>query len=98
MNFDCKSEMREKLETILKDNKVVLVSGLDCPPCKKIKKLFQDNSIKFFDADVGHPDNDELFYCIYEKSNSGFIPQIFLNSQYIGGYIEGITYFNQGKF
>lgn len=98
MSAYCQPEMREKLDKILNENKVVVVSSLGCPPCKKIKKLFKDNSINFFDTDISHPDYEDLFYCIYEKSKSRFVPQIFLESQYIGGYTEGLSHFTQGKF
>lgn len=98
MSAYCQPELRERLDKILNENKLVVVSSLGCPPCKKIKKLLKDNSVNFYDTDISHPDHEDLFYCIYEKSKSRYVPQIFLNSNYIGGYSEGLNHFSEGKF
>ena len=98
MTSNCQPEMREKLDKILNENKLVVVSSLGCPPCRKIKKLFKDNSINFFDTDITNPDYEDLFQCIYEKSKSRYVPQIFMNANYIGGYTEGLNHFTEGKF
>jgi glutaredoxin len=98
MSSYCDMEMREKFDKILNENKLVVVSSTGCPPCKKIKKLFKDNSINFHETDITNPDNEDLFYCIYEKSKSRFVPQIFHNANYIGGYTEGLSHFLEGKF
>jgi glutaredoxin len=98
MNPYCQPEMREKLENILRENKIVVISSLGCPPCRKIKTLLNKNSIKFFDTDISNPDYEELFYCVYEKSKSRYVPQIFFDTNYIGGYNEGVNYFIEGKF
>lgn len=98
MNPFCSEEMRKKFDQILNQNKLVVISSLGCPPCRKIKELFKSNSINFFEADISNPDNEELFYCIYEKSKSRFVPQIFFEKSFIGGYTEGLNNFTEGKF
>ena len=94
----CNLEQREKVDKILSENKLVVFTSLGCPPCAQIKKLFNDNSIPFHNTDISHPENESLFYCIYEKSKSRYVPQVFLNKEYIGGYTEGLTHFTEGRF
>jgi glutaredoxin len=98
MNPYCSQEMRSKFENILTQNNLVVVSSLGCPPCKKIKQQFKENKISFHETDISDPDNEELFYCIYEKSKSRYVPQIFHNGSYIGGFTEGLNNLNEGKF
>lgn len=98
MNSKCSPESRKILENILSDNKIVLISHLGHPLCEKITKLFKHNSIDFLELDILHPDNEYLIYCLDEKTKSRFKPQLFLNSQYIGGYTEGLNHFVLGKF
>jgi len=98
MNSKCDHKIREKFQKILEENKLVIITKLGCPPCLKIKKLFNENSINYFETDINHPDYENYFYCIYEKSRVSFVPQIFLNSNYIGGYTEALNDYVKGKF
>ncbi len=98
MSANCQPELREKFEKILNENKLVVVSSFGCPPCKQIKNLFNEKSVKFFDTDISNEEHEDLFHCIYEKSKSRYVPQIFYNSSYIGGYNEGSKYLSEGKF
>ena len=93
MNPYCSEENRKKVDEILNNNNLVVVSSLGCPPCKKIKGAFNSNSIKYHETDISNPDNEELFYCIYEKSKSRYVPQIFLDGKYLGGYAEAMSHF-----
>jgi len=45
-----------------------------------------------------NPEYEDFFYCIYDKSHVRFVPHIFLNSNYICGYTEGLNYLVRGKF
>lgn len=98
MNSHCLAESKEKLDKLLGINKLVVISKLGHSPSNKIKKLLKENSIEFYEADITHPDFEDLFPCIYEKSKVRFAPQIFFNTEYIGGYTEGLNYLVQGKF
>lgn len=97
MNSHCTPELRKRFEKILSDNRVVIITKLGYTSCKKIEKLLKDNSIDYFEADMTHPDYKDLYYCVKEKTKSRFVPLIFLNADYIGGYTEGLNYFVQGK-
>lgn len=98
MNPYCSEENRKRFNEILNNNKVVAVCSLGCPPCKKIKAQFNSNNIQFHETNISDPDNEELFYCIYEKSKSRYVPQIFHNGSYLGGFTEAMNHLNQGKF
>ena len=98
MNSYCTPELKEKFDKILRENKIVVVSNLGHPFCEKLNKLFKKNSIDFFEMDMIHPEYDDLIPCIHEKSKSRFKPQIYVKSNYIGGYTEALNYFVLGKF
>lgn len=88
MSAECDTQSKELLDKMLKDNKIVVVSGVGCGACVKAKKILKSANIPYFEHDLTNSSDDGLFACIYDKTKSRYIPQIFINSKFIGGASE----------
>ncbi len=95
MNINCDRDIRNKLDKVLEDNKIVIMSLKGCPPCKKAKELLTTNKLPYHDISLS--DNQEFMDCLYEKTRSLYAPQIFINKEYIGGYQDLNNLHNSGK-
>jgi glutaredoxin 3 len=66
----------------------VLVYGMQgCLACVKAKDLLFKNSVKYSDMLITEMDDNDQ-ECLFAITRSSFVPQIFINSRYIGGYNE----------
>jgi glutaredoxin 3 len=95
MDAYCDEEIRKQFEEILEQNKIVVVSLPGCPPCKKAKELLKTNDIPFHDINIH--EREGYMECIYNKTRSQYAPQIFVKSNYIGGYQQLHLLHSSGK-
>lgn len=74
---------------------IIIYSTLSCPYCSKAKELLSHKNIEYTDIRVDlHP---ELREEMINKSGRKTVPQIFINSQPIGGCDDLYALENQGK-
>ena len=90
MSSNCTERAKIMRDDYLSKNKIFILSGRFCGYCLKAKNLLTKRNIEFEAIDIQNPSdadlNDELISCFYEKTNSLYIPQIFVDSKFIGGY------------
>jgi len=82
----CETEHKERFDNLLTKNKIFLLSMPNCRACEMAKTLLKDNKIGFETVDITL--DEDLFNCVYEKTKSQYVPQIFVNKKYIGSYNE----------
>ena len=90
MSNQCTERAKSLRDEYLTNNKIFLLSGRYCGYCHKAKNLLKQKNIDFKDIDIQSPNNedlnDELISCFFEKTQSLYIPQVFIDSKFIGGY------------
>ena len=90
MSSNCTERAKTLRDDYLNNNKIFLLSGRYCGYCHKAKNLLKQKNIEFKEIDIQDPNfddlNDELISCFYEKTKSLYIPQVFVQTQFIGGY------------
>jgi len=78
-----------------KTNQTVVWSKVQCPFCDMAKTLLKNKGIEFEERMIGVDwTREQLLESIPQART---VPQIILNGEYIGGYDQLKTYFNQGK-
>jgi len=78
-----------------KTNQTVVWSKVQCPFCDMAKTLLKNKGIEFEERMIGvNWTREQLLESIPQART---VPQIILNGEYIGGYDQLKTYFNQGK-
>lgn len=96
MSSYCDLETQNSIQRILNANKILLLTSIGCPACVDAKKLLDKNNFAFHSIDISKEENEKYFHCIYDITKSHYVPQVFINNKYIGGYRE-LTYLNQSK-
>eukprot|EP00471_Norrisiella_sphaerica_P004293 CAMPEP_0184479032 /NCGR_PEP_ID=MMETSP0113_2-20130426/893_1 /TAXON_ID=91329 /ORGANISM="Norrisiella sphaerica, Strain BC52" /LENGTH=114 /DNA_ID=CAMNT_0026857011 /DNA_START=55 /DNA_END=399 /DNA_ORIENTATION=+ len=89
------------VDTLIKENKVVVFSASWCPYCKKAKGLLQslDAKMKIIETDQD-PNGDEYKLQLKQKTGRSSVPQIFVQGKFIGGCNDGpgvVPLHQQGK-
>lgn len=80
---------------ILSDNKIVVWSAPGCGACVRAKQLLKTNNIQYHEQDLSESD-DVLQTCLMETTKYNFIPQVFVDKKFIGGYNEVRNMVSQG--
>ena len=78
------------MQITLKNCIVRHVNFEDCEKCDQAKKLLKEHQIKFATITC----DKQVFGEISKMTKSMNIPQIILNGEFIGGYDELVTYFD----
>ena len=95
--MSCDEIQRAKLNDLLKDNKITVMSTNGCPSCVDAKTLLKNQKMDYYEKDLSQEDlSESFFHCIFEKTKTHYVPQIFINSKYVGGYRE-LQYLNSTK-
>ncbi|CEP13611.1 hypothetical protein [Parasitella parasitica] len=78
--------IKDKVEEIIKDNKVVVFSKSYCPFCKKAKQLLTGLGVDFFVLELDkESDGPAMQDYLKEKTGQRTVPNIFINQKHIGG-------------
>ena len=70
---------------------VEIYSKSNCSFCKKAKLLFKSKNIVFKDYNTEEP--NILSELLQRNPNARTMPQIFINSEHIGGYQDLVVWF-----
>lgn len=73
----------------METNNVIIYGKTGCPYCEKAIKWFNDNAIKYEYKILDDIDQRKALYLNLSKTyntNVETVPQIFIGSEYIGGY------------
>ena len=77
----------EGFHHILNTNNIVVWGTKGCGACVKAKQLLKNKNFAFHEEDLSTTDQD-IQECVMNTTNSPYVPQIFVNKKYIGGYSE----------
>ncbi len=84
-------------QNMLNDNKIIVVGADFCPACVKAKHLLKKGNYRHTDYNIsGEYENMVMQECIFPTTRSNFIPQVFVNKKFIGGYSE-LRYLAEAK-
>lgn len=89
----CDTDAKKIFDEFIKSHKIIIMSTNGCPACVDAKKLLDVNNFKYSNLDLSDDKNEKLFYCLYDITRSHYVPQVFVNSKYIGGFKE-LSYLN----
>lgn len=89
----CSPESLEKFVNILRNNKISLISSEGCGACVEAKKLLNKNNYIYKVINIDKEEHEDMFYCIYDVTKSHYVPQVFINNRFVGGYKE-LLYLN----
>lgn len=84
----CDEKSKQLFDQYLKNNKITVMSTIGCPACVDAKKLLESSKLIYGTIDLSDDENEKLFHCLYDITKSHYVPQIFINNKYIGGYRE----------
>lgn len=62
----------------------------NCPFCVKAKQLLKEKNIDYREKNIKDPEVRQELLVIYPEAKT--VPQIFIDSQHIGGYQELVKY------
>ena len=89
----CDDESKKIFNEFLQKNKIAVMSTVGCPACVDAKNLLKKHSFDYSELDLTSSENEKLFNCLYDVTRSHYVPQIFINNKYVGGYRE-LNYLN----
>lgn len=69
---------------------IVIYSKTNCPFCVKAKQLLKEKNIDYREKNIKDPEVRQELLVIYPEAKT--VPQIFIDSQHIGGYQELVKY------
>ncbi len=92
------SKAPEFLDSMMKRNKIVIISATYCQFCSKLKVLFIELKQRFVSLEIDIiPNGREVFAEVVGRTNVHTVPQIFVRGKFVGGYDEIIGIYKTGK-
>jgi len=86
------------LDSMLKQNKVVLISATYCTFCVRVKGLLIDHNARFVSLEIDIiPNGREVFRAVTSRTGNNTVPQVFVNGKYKGGFDEMQALHESGK-
>ncbi len=79
----------DEWQSILDQNKIIVVGADFCPACVKAKSMLKKGNYPHLDYNIaGENESVIMQECILPQTRTNFIPQVFVNKKFIGGYSE----------
>ena len=95
------SAVKEKIDALLQEKKVVVVSKSYCPFCKKAKQVLAKYNIPKEDIAILEIENDssceEIQQYMQALTGGRSVPRVFIGGKCIGGGDETMALHNKGK-
>jgi glutaredoxin 3 len=83
------SPLCAEFENLMKDHDIIVVGADFCPACVKAKDMLKKENFNHLDFNIaGEHESNVMQECILPKTHTNYIPQVFVNKKYIGGYSE----------
>ena len=100
-SFSKMSAVKEKIDALLQEKKVVVVSKSYCPFCKKAKHVLAKYNIPKEDIAILEIENDssceEIQKYMQVLTGGRSVPRVFIGGKCIGGGDETMALHNNGK-
>lgn len=68
--------------------KAKIYTAPSCVWCVKVKELLNNHNIPYEEITVGKDMKKEEFLAFFKEAGATSVPQIYLDGNYIGGYIN----------
>lgn len=78
------------------DKKVTIYTFETCPFCTRAKRLLSNKGVEFEEIEISN--NQQKLKDLEKITNSGTVPQIFVNDDFIGGCDDIVQLHKDGKF
>ena len=95
------STVKEKIDTLLQEKKVVVISKSYCPFCKKAKQVLAKYNIPKEHIAILEIENDssceEIQKYMQVLTGGRSVPRVFIGGKCIGGGDETMALHNKGK-
>ncbi|KAF7303664.1 Glutaredoxin [Mycena indigotica] len=92
--------VKDLVESAIADNKIMIFSKSYCPYCKRSKALFAkefpNETPVIFELDL-REDGDEIQSYLRSKTGQTTVPNVFINTQHVGGNDDTQAAFKTGK-
>lgn len=76
-----------------KKMKIEIYTKKDCVYCVRLKELFNFHGIGYIELEIGNGyTREEIQERVGEVKKINVVPQLFVNDEYIGGYLEGVLW------
>ncbi|KAG5480410.1 hypothetical protein GH5_06011 [Leishmania sp. Ghana 2012 LV757] len=86
------------LDSMLRRNRVVLISATYCQFSTKLKMLLIELKHRFVSLEIDIiPNGREVFQEVVARTGVHTVPQVFLNGKYLGGYDDLIALYRKGE-
>lgn len=86
------------LDSMLRRNRIVLISATYCQFCTKLKMLLIELKHRFVSLEIDIiPNGREVFQEVVARTGVHTVPQVFLNGKYLGGYDDLIAMYHKGE-
>lgn len=86
------------LDEMLSSNPVLLISATYCTFCTRLKALLVELRVKFVVLEINvMPNGRGVFEEVVYRSQCHSVPQVFIRSEYVGGYDDIITLHHKGE-
>ena len=100
-SFSKMSAVKEKIDTLLQEKKVVVISKSYCPFCKKAKQVLAKYNIPKEHIAILEIENDssceEIQKYMQVLTGGRSVPRVFIGGKCIGGGDETMALHNKGK-
>ena len=81
--------MESKIQSLIRENKVMVFAKSKCPYCLFAKKLLKNGGIKLESLDLDVVDDGPMIHLnLKQLTNYLTVPAIFINGKIIGGFDE----------
>lgn len=85
------------LDSMLRRNRIVLISATYCQFSTQLKKLFIEMKHRFVSLEVDIiPNGREVFQEAVARTGLHTVPQVFLNGKFLGGFDDIVALFKRG--
>ncbi|ORC88989.1 glutaredoxin [Trypanosoma theileri] len=86
------------LDSMLRRNRIVLISATYCQFCTKLKMLLIETNHRFVSLEIDIiPNGREVFTEVVGRTGVQTVPQVFLGGRYLGGYDELVALYRRGE-
>ncbi|KAF8768076.1 glutaredoxin-like [Argiope bruennichi] len=92
------AKLLEEIEKYIKEHKVMIFSKSRCPYCVKVKELFKSLGVDYYALELDVIEGgDKLQQAMGKKAGRTSVPQVFIDSEHVGGCDDTMAAHKSGK-
>jgi len=92
------AELKENVNSLIKQDRVVIFSKTTCPYCWDAKKAFDGLGQKYATIELNqHPQGDQIQDLLREMTGARTVPRVFVDGKCIGGGSDTVQLLKSGE-